>query len=259
MLGPKVTLSTLRVSVKRSTNNSTNLLEKSDDLLSANLVVQFLDDNVVNNYGKGTGELNPAFKHLQGRDFVFHKPSDLQTCDCFKTSKRGFIPPWVVQVDGGDVAKRNHLNEGKNNDCGSTTAKTSKTGEKEGSNVREEEVRDLAETPIHVVVTLPKFPLKINGDPKPESFDLSVVLKEPDPELMFPLYKPDQLPASTLKDTNTKAVSLKEETKEPNQGGGSTGLRDPAKQAREKGWTIQMKESPRLASVERNQYPIREH
>eukprot|EP00536_Pseudo-nitzschia_multiseries_P007674 jgi/Psemu1/18472/gm1.18472_g len=34
--------------------------------------------------------------------------------------------------------------------------------------------------------------------------------------------------------TNTRAVSLKEETKEPNQGGGSTGFRDPAKQAREK-------------------------
>eukprot|EP00536_Pseudo-nitzschia_multiseries_P016615 jgi/Psemu1/46852/gm1.46852_g len=46
--------------------------------------------------------------------------------------------------------------------------------------------------------------------------------------------QPDQLPASTLKDTNTRAVSLKEETKESNQGGGSTGFRDPAKQAREK-------------------------
>eukprot|EP00536_Pseudo-nitzschia_multiseries_P014927 jgi/Psemu1/40657/gm1.40657_g len=34
--------------------------------------------------------------------------------------------------------------------------------------------------------------------------------------------------------TNTRAVSLKEETKEPNQGGGSTGFRDPAKQARER-------------------------
>eukprot|EP00536_Pseudo-nitzschia_multiseries_P015999 jgi/Psemu1/44558/gm1.44558_g len=77
---------------------------------------------------------------------------------------------------------------------------------------------------------------------------------------------PDQLLASTLKDvkgavacgaleyTNTRAVSLKEETKEPNQGGGSTGFRDPAKQAREKGWTIQLNESPRLASVERNQF-----
>eukprot|EP00536_Pseudo-nitzschia_multiseries_P016709 jgi/Psemu1/47436/gm1.47436_g len=96
------------------------LLEKSDDLSSANLVVQFLDDNVVNNYGKRTGELNPAFKHLQGRDFVFHKPLDFETWDCFKTSKCGFLPPWVVQVDGGDVAKRNHLNEGKNNNSGST-------------------------------------------------------------------------------------------------------------------------------------------
>eukprot|EP00536_Pseudo-nitzschia_multiseries_P019109 jgi/Psemu1/58949/gm1.58949_g len=63
------------------------LLEKSDDLSSGNLVVQFLDDKVVNNYGKGTGELNLAFKHLQGRDFVFYKPSDFLTWDCFKTSK----------------------------------------------------------------------------------------------------------------------------------------------------------------------------
>eukprot|EP00536_Pseudo-nitzschia_multiseries_P015464 jgi/Psemu1/42692/gm1.42692_g len=52
------------------------LWEKSDDLSSANLVVQFLDDKVVNNYGKGTGELNQAFKHLQSRDFVFYKPLD---------------------------------------------------------------------------------------------------------------------------------------------------------------------------------------
>eukprot|EP00536_Pseudo-nitzschia_multiseries_P011860 jgi/Psemu1/30316/gm1.30316_g len=224
------------------------LLEKSDDLSLANLVVQFLDDNIVNNYGKGTGELNPVFKHHQGHDFVFYKPSDLQTWDCFKTSKveinefnqsnntyqvgwvtftfnttnhskHGFIPPWVVQVDGGNVAKRSNLNEGKNNNSGSTvtgkcsknkankskesgidttkgnskdaglTNKTSKTGEKEGSNVREEEVRDLAESPIHAVVALPKFPLKINGGPPAQPFDLCVVLKDPDPELMFPLYK----------------------------------------------------------------------
>eukprot|EP00536_Pseudo-nitzschia_multiseries_P004199 jgi/Psemu1/9470/gm1.9470_g len=195
------------------------LLEKSDDLLSANLVVQFLDDNVVNNYGKGTGQLNPGFKHLQGRDFVFHKPFDLQTWDCFKTSKRGFVPPWVVQVDGGNVAKRKHLNKGKKNDPGSTvtgecskkkankskqsgidttkgnskdaglTAKRSKTGEKEGSNKREEEVRDVAKTAINVVVTLSKFPLKINGGPPTQFFGLSVVLKEPDSELMYPIYK----------------------------------------------------------------------
>eukprot|EP00536_Pseudo-nitzschia_multiseries_P011443 jgi/Psemu1/28897/gm1.28897_g len=175
------------------------LLEKSDGLTLANLVAQFLDDNVVNNYGKGTGELNPAFKHLQGRDFVFYKPSDLQTWDCFKTSKRGFIPPWVVQVDGGNVAKRNNLNEGKitivdqqlpasgNSKDAGFTDKMSKTGEKEGSNVREEKVRNLEKTPIHVIVTLPKFPLKINGGPPAQPFDLCVVLKDPDPELMFPL------------------------------------------------------------------------
>eukprot|EP00536_Pseudo-nitzschia_multiseries_P011398 jgi/Psemu1/28795/gm1.28795_g len=75
--------------------------------------------------------------------------------------------------------------------------------------------------------------------------------------------RPDQQPASTLKDvkeavacgalkqTNTRAVSLKEETKYTDQGGGSAGFQDLAKQAREKGWTIE--KSPRLASAERNQ------
>eukprot|EP00536_Pseudo-nitzschia_multiseries_P011310 jgi/Psemu1/28465/gm1.28465_g len=65
--------------------------------------------------------------------------------------------------------------------------------------------------------------------------------------MAFPTRNPDQQPASTLKDvkgaiacgaleqTNTRVVSLKEETKDPDQGGGSTGPRDPTtKQAREK-------------------------
>eukprot|EP00536_Pseudo-nitzschia_multiseries_P016023 jgi/Psemu1/44629/gm1.44629_g len=63
------------------------LLKKSDDLLLADLLVEFLDKNVVNNYGRGTGELNPAFNHLQGCDFVFNKLLDFETWDCFKTSK----------------------------------------------------------------------------------------------------------------------------------------------------------------------------
>eukprot|EP00536_Pseudo-nitzschia_multiseries_P013836 jgi/Psemu1/36611/gm1.36611_g len=224
------------------------LLEKSDDLLSANLVVQFLDDNVVNNYGKGTGELNRAFKHLQGRDFVLYKPSDLLTWDCFKTSKveinelnksnntyrvgwviltfnttndskRGFIPPWVVQVDSGNVAKRNNLNEGRNNDSDQQlpnersknkpnqskesgidttkgnskdtglTNKTSKTCEKEGSNVREEKVIDLEKSPINAVVTLAKFPATINGRRTTQPFDICLLLKDLGPEIMFPIYK----------------------------------------------------------------------
>eukprot|EP00536_Pseudo-nitzschia_multiseries_P002606 jgi/Psemu1/5872/gm1.5872_g len=228
------------------------LLEKPDDLSSANLVVQFLDDNVVNNYGKGTGELNPAFKHLQGRDFVLYKPSDFLTWDCSKTSKveinefnkskntyqvgwvtltfnttndskLGFIPPWVVQVDGGNVGKTNNLNEGRNNNSGSTVTgkcsknkpnqskesgidtskkgnskdtglidKKSKTCEKEGSNVREEKVIDLEKSPINAVVTLPKFPVTINGRQTTQPFDISVLLKDQDPEIMYPLYVVDE-------------------------------------------------------------------
>eukprot|EP00536_Pseudo-nitzschia_multiseries_P003185 jgi/Psemu1/7113/gm1.7113_g len=218
------------------------LLEKSDDLSSANLVVQFLDDNVVNNYGKGTGELNPAFKHLQGRDFVLYKPSDFLTWDCFKTSKVQInefnksnntyrVLGWVTltfnttndsKLDGGNVAKRNNLNEGRNNNSGSTvtgessknksnqskesgidttksnskdtglTDKTSKTCEKEGSNVREEKVIDLAKSPLNAVVTLPKFPLKHNGRQTTQPFDISVLLKDQDPEIMYPLYEVDK-------------------------------------------------------------------
>eukprot|EP00536_Pseudo-nitzschia_multiseries_P017028 jgi/Psemu1/49020/gm1.49020_g len=224
------------------------LWEKSDDLSSANLVVQFLDDKVVNNYGKGTGELNQAFKHLQGCDFVFYKPSDFIIWDCFKTSKvqinefkksnntyrvgwvtltfnttndskRGFIPPWDDDVDGGNVGKTNNLNEGRNNISGSTvtgkgsknkpneskesgihtskgnskdtglTDKTSKTCEKEGSNASEEMIIDVAKSPLNAVVTLPNFPININGDETTQAFELCVLLKDQDPEIMYPLYK----------------------------------------------------------------------
>eukprot|EP00536_Pseudo-nitzschia_multiseries_P003804 jgi/Psemu1/8564/gm1.8564_g len=113
------------------------LLEKSDDLLSANILVEFLEENVVNNYGRGTGELNTAFNHLQGCDFVFHKLSDFETWDCFKTSKgdikkfnksqngyqvgwvmftfnttnqskSGFIPPWVVKDQSQNNSNHPH-------------------------------------------------------------------------------------------------------------------------------------------------------
>eukprot|EP00536_Pseudo-nitzschia_multiseries_P012649 jgi/Psemu1/32758/gm1.32758_g len=228
------------------------LREKSDDLSSANLVVQFLDNNVVNNYGKGTGELNPAFKHLQGCDFVLYKPLDFLTWDCFKTSKvqikefnksnknyrvgwvtltfnttndskRGFIPPWDVQVDGGNVGKTNNLNEGRNNNSGSTvtgecsknkpnqskesgidttskgnskdtglTDKKSKTCEKEGSNVREEKVIDFVKSPLNAMVTMPTFPLNVNGRQTTQPLDISVLLKDQDPEILYPLYEVDK-------------------------------------------------------------------
>eukprot|EP00536_Pseudo-nitzschia_multiseries_P017048 jgi/Psemu1/49095/gm1.49095_g len=107
------------------------LLERSDDILSANILVEFLDNNVVNNYGKGTGELNPEFKHLQGCDFVFHKRSDFETWDCFKTSigdikkfnesqngyQSGFIPPWVVEDRSQN--NTNHPHTGTNKERGS--------------------------------------------------------------------------------------------------------------------------------------------
>eukprot|EP00536_Pseudo-nitzschia_multiseries_P012378 jgi/Psemu1/31860/gm1.31860_g len=209
------------------------LWEKLDDLSSANLVVQFLDDNVVNNYGKGTGELNTAFKHLQGRDFVqineFNKSNNTYrvgwvtlTFNTTNDSKRGFIPPWDVQVDGGNVGKTSNLNEGRNNNSGSTvtgeylknkpnqskesgidttkgnskdtglTDKTSKTCEKEGSNVREEKVIDWAKSPLNAVVTMPKFPVNLNGRQTTQPLEISVLLKDQDPEIMYPLYEVDE-------------------------------------------------------------------
>eukprot|EP00536_Pseudo-nitzschia_multiseries_P019069 jgi/Psemu1/58761/gm1.58761_g len=152
------------------------LLEKSDDLSSANLLVQFLDNNVVNNYGKGTGESNPAFKHLQGRDFALYKPSDFQTRNSFKTStveirennNRGSTVTGECSKKKANESKPSGIDTAtKGNSKGAgLTAKRSKRGEKEGSNEREEEVRDLAETSINILVTLPKFPLRIAGPPQ---------------------------------------------------------------------------------------------
>eukprot|EP00536_Pseudo-nitzschia_multiseries_P012089 jgi/Psemu1/30861/gm1.30861_g len=83
-----------------------------------------------------------------------------------------------------------------------------------------------------------------------------------------PYYQPpDQQPASTLKDvkgaiacgaleqTNARAVSLKEETKDPNQDGRLHRVSRSSNKQGKRDWTIQPKEPPRLASVERNQYP----
>eukprot|EP00536_Pseudo-nitzschia_multiseries_P002874 jgi/Psemu1/6566/gm1.6566_g len=117
------------------------LLENSDDLLSANLQVQFLDENVVDNFGKETGELNRAFNHLQGRDFVFHKLLDFETWDCLKTSKGdierfnesqnhlqnkgGNKPPGKNSKETGsdsDTVTKTNQHKGKNNKRGSLDA-----------------------------------------------------------------------------------------------------------------------------------------
>eukprot|EP00536_Pseudo-nitzschia_multiseries_P004895 jgi/Psemu1/11172/gm1.11172_g len=135
---------------------------------------------------------------------------------------RGFIPPWDVQVDGGNAAKTNNLNEGRNKNSGSTvtgecsknkpnpskesgidttkgnskdtglTDKTSKTCEKEGSNVREEKVIDLVKSPLNAVVTMPKFPVNLNGRQTTQPLEISVLLKDQDPEIMYPLYEVDE-------------------------------------------------------------------
>eukprot|EP00536_Pseudo-nitzschia_multiseries_P007295 jgi/Psemu1/17529/gm1.17529_g len=242
------------------------LLEKSDDLLLANILVEFLDDNVVNNYGKGTGELNPAFKHLQGCDFVFHKLSDFETWDCFKTaigdikkfneSQNGYQVGWVMftfnttndskkrgstdtgdsstektklsQPSGIDKPKGNSDNAGNgddknvggNNKHGSTDSENKKrksnqstqsqNGDKakvsnvsstdEGSerneqddiNESEEEIPHWAIPLIRYQVTLTKFPLRTEGTLYSyvcSHRNLNVLLKEKDPERMYPIYE----------------------------------------------------------------------
>eukprot|EP00536_Pseudo-nitzschia_multiseries_P017469 jgi/Psemu1/51028/gm1.51028_g len=127
-----------------------------------------------------------------------------------------------VQVDGGNVGKTNNLNEGRNNNSGSTvtskgsknkpnqskesgidttkgnskdtglTNKTSKTCEKEGSNVREQKVIDLAKSPLNAVVTMPKFPVNLNECQTTQPLEISVLLKDQDPEIMYPLYEVDK-------------------------------------------------------------------
>eukprot|EP00536_Pseudo-nitzschia_multiseries_P004623 jgi/Psemu1/10390/gm1.10390_g len=206
------------------------LLEKSDDLLSANILVEFLDDNVVNNYGKGTGELNPAFKHLQGCDFVFHKLWDFETWDCFKTSKDQSqnninLPHIGTKEEGGgstdtgesstekaklsqpsgiNKPKRNSDNAGngdnKNSQNGdrakvsnvSSTDKSSERNEQDDINESEEEVPHWAIPLIRCQVTLTKFPLRTEGTPYSyvcARCNLNVLLKEKDPEIMYPIYE----------------------------------------------------------------------
>eukprot|EP00536_Pseudo-nitzschia_multiseries_P015576 jgi/Psemu1/43116/gm1.43116_g len=229
------------------------LLEKSDDLLSANILVEFLDDNVVNNYGKGTGELNPAFKHLQGCDFAFHKLSDFETWDCFKTTisdiQNGFIPPWVVEDRSQNNI--NHPHTGTNEEHGSTDTGNSSTekaklsqpsgidkpkgnsdnagngdnkmweeitnmdrripkiksakvsnvsstdegserNEQDDINKSEEVAPHWAIPLIRCQVTLTKFALRTEGTTYSYVYarrNLNVLLKEKDPEIMYPIYK----------------------------------------------------------------------
>eukprot|EP00536_Pseudo-nitzschia_multiseries_P015302 jgi/Psemu1/41938/gm1.41938_g len=84
---------------------SGEFLENSDDLSLANLLVQFLDNNVVINFGKETGELNPAINHLQDH---------LQ-------NKGGNKPPGnnskEAGSDGDNVTKMNQ-HKGNNNERG---------------------------------------------------------------------------------------------------------------------------------------------
>eukprot|EP00536_Pseudo-nitzschia_multiseries_P015465 jgi/Psemu1/42693/gm1.42693_g len=48
---------------------------------------------------------------------------------------------------------------------------------------------DVAKSPLNAVVTLPNFPININGDETTQGFELCVLLKDQDPEIMYPLYE----------------------------------------------------------------------
>eukprot|EP00536_Pseudo-nitzschia_multiseries_P006740 jgi/Psemu1/15967/gm1.15967_g len=175
------------------------LLEKSDDLSLANLLVKFLDGNVVKNYGKGTGELNPAFNSLQGCDFVFHKVTDFETWNCFKTSKddrkNGTNRKTAIRTkgdskdagtcDGGQVTQRPTTTKGRtNNECGSTD---------EGNTIEnKKEVPVSARPLIRGLVKVPKYPLRSRNAPYSYGFlrmPVNVVFKEQDPEILYTIYK----------------------------------------------------------------------
>eukprot|EP00536_Pseudo-nitzschia_multiseries_P013105 jgi/Psemu1/34196/gm1.34196_g len=203
------------------------LLEKSDDLSSANLLVKFLDDNVVNNYGKGTGELNPAFNYLQGCDFVFHKVTDFETWNCFKTSK-GDIKKWNQSQNGYQINKKlDHCQQGTNeervdnpskpsgidrskgdsnnagtSDGGQVTQRPTKTkgrtNNKCGSTDEGNTIENRKELPVSArplirgLVKVPKYPLRSRNAPYSYGFlrmSVNVVLKEDDPEIMYPIYE----------------------------------------------------------------------
>eukprot|EP00536_Pseudo-nitzschia_multiseries_P014803 jgi/Psemu1/40188/gm1.40188_g len=208
------------------------LLEKSYDLLLANLLVEFLNDNAVNNYGRGTGELNPAFNHLQGCDFVFHQLLDFETWDCFKTSKSdvkqfneskngyqsGFIPPQVVQDQSQN--KSNHPHKGTNeeridttkgnskdagtgdgNQVTQTTMRKQRTNNEHGSTDTRNTIESEEEVPhwtiplIKCQVKLTKCPLRTKGTPYSYAFIcrlMNVLLKEKDPEILYPIYKSNE-------------------------------------------------------------------
>eukprot|EP00536_Pseudo-nitzschia_multiseries_P008954 jgi/Psemu1/21916/gm1.21916_g len=79
----------------------------NDDLLLANLEVTFLTKSNVNTLRDERDVLGHdmyltgAFNYLKGGDFKFHKLSDFETWDCFKTSK-------------GDIEKFNRSQTGAN-------------------------------------------------------------------------------------------------------------------------------------------------
>eukprot|EP00536_Pseudo-nitzschia_multiseries_P006540 jgi/Psemu1/15559/gm1.15559_g len=136
------------------------LLEKSDDLSSANLLVQFLDDNVVNNYGKGMGELNPVFSYLQGyqsktmndrrqqgtNEEHVDNPSKPSGIDRTKGDSND-----AGTSDGRQVTQRPTKTKGRrNNECGSTD---------EGNTIENrKELPVLARPLIRGLVKVPKYP-----------------------------------------------------------------------------------------------------
>eukprot|EP00536_Pseudo-nitzschia_multiseries_P014708 jgi/Psemu1/39899/gm1.39899_g len=192
------------------------LFEKSDDLSSANLLVKLLDNNVVKNYGKGTGELNPAFNYLQGCGIVFHKVTDFETWNCFKTSKdqskttndhcqqgtneerrvdNPSKPSGIDRTkrdsndagtcDGGQVTQRPTATKGRtNNECGSTD---------EGNTIENKKELPVSARPlIRGLVKVPKYPLRSRNAPYSYGFlqmSVNVVFKEDNPEIMYPIYE----------------------------------------------------------------------
>eukprot|EP00536_Pseudo-nitzschia_multiseries_P003429 jgi/Psemu1/7763/gm1.7763_g len=205
------------------------MVGKSNDLLSANLEVVFLTKSDVNILGAEKDvlgrevDLTHAFKHLEGRDFKFHTRSIFKTWDCFKTSKGDIDSStnhkYVHHLlnSGGKKPPANNSNESVSNSDNVTKTNHDKGNNPAGNNSKQSEngAKTGGANPLLVKkiemakkdgtrndweekvspnyslnVNLPKFPLTVGRGFA--SHDIKVVLKEPDPEILYPIYRINQ-------------------------------------------------------------------
>eukprot|EP00536_Pseudo-nitzschia_multiseries_P007856 jgi/Psemu1/18935/gm1.18935_g len=199
------------------------LLEKSDDLLSANILVEFLDDNVSgfippwvvedptqnnsNHSHTGTNKErgSPDTSASSTEKAKLSQPSGIDKPKGNSDNdgkgddkKRGGNDEHGSTDTGNNLRKSNQSTQSQNGDKAkvsnvSSTEENSEMNEQDDINESEEEVPYWAIPLIRCQVTLTKFPLRTEGS-TPYSYvcahrSINVLLKEKDPEIMYPIYK----------------------------------------------------------------------